>query len=202
MTKEDLAKSLKQLHSDLEKITNKPASAMFKIDAMIPQYNRLLVVAKALHPEVSSIQAADPVPEFKTTMVPESLMGADREAQNLKTKAADLPIALGIETQEPQPAPPQVPTQVITIQQIQHAAQQLSLELEQVTSILQQSNIEQGVKDEALKSVRAFNEEITKAKPDPRRVKDSLDIVLRAGKEFVLPLLLKVLENWDKISPK
>ena len=67
--------------------------------------------------------------------------------------------------------------------------------------LIQQQNVDASTKEAAEIAVKEFADEIAKPNPDTSRLKQRLDTVARIGKEFVVPLMLKLLENWDKILP-
>ncbi len=77
--------------------------------------------------------------------------------------------------------------------------QWLNFNLDQLIQTIQRQSVTQTVKNETEAAVRAFKAEIDKPLPDPTRLKQALDKVMALGKEYAIPLLMLLFDNWSKI---
>jgi len=111
-------------------------------------------------------------------------------------------IALGFSLPQQKPSLPTTHANVPTVQVnvIQQVSQLTETKIDQLIDMIQQQQgISSDVKVAATSAVKEFNAEIAQPKPQASKLKACLDIVLKAGTQFGIPLLFKILENWDKI---
>ena len=89
---------------------------------------------------------------------------------------------------------------MIQLNVTQEVNQLTAVRFDQLIEMIQkQENISKEVKEAATKAVKEFNVELEQPNPNPSKLKSCLDIVLKAGKEYGIPLLFKILENWNKM---
>lgn len=91
------------------------------------------------------------------------------------------------------------PHQIIYLSQIQKTEQLINISIESLIESIQQQNIDIQLKETAIKAIEEFEDEINKSSPEPTKIKKCIDLVLKVGKEFAVPLLFKLIDNWDKI---
>jgi hypothetical protein len=103
--------------------------------------------------------------------------------------------------QIPLKEPPSSQVPLVQLAITQQVSQFISFSFDQLIQAIQQQQIEQQVKTDAEDAVKQFREEIAKPRPEPSKLKSYLTTVMKVGKEFAVPLLMKLMENWDKIFP-
>jgi hypothetical protein len=165
-------------------------------DALVIKFNELLGQAKSLFPNEPQIAEIQEVaPSGVTMLTANALARMQHPLEQAKLATLRLMDILDIEVKERT----LTPHQVIQVSQMQYSNQLVSIDVDQLVQAIQQQNVDASLKQAAETAVREFAEEIEKSTPDPSRLKQRLDVVVRIGKEFVVPLMLKLLDNWDKI---
>ena len=196
---EVLKKSLQRIYNEVDKLPSE--KGFYQADIYGEHYNKILSEAKELFPDNELILKLYKIKEvgFKGYATPAEIIELQKNIVNIKLytlKIMDiLDVSVVNETQ--------VPQQVINVSQIQHTEQLVKLDIKNlVEAIQQQQNIDNNLKKEAIRSIKEFEEELKKPNPEPNKIRKSIDSVLKVGKEFSIPLLLKLIENWDKIFGK
>jgi len=167
-------------------------------DALVIKFNTLLKQAKSLFPNETPIAEIQEVAPSGVTIISiDAPARMQLPLEEAKLRTLQLMDILDIEVKERTPTP----HQVIQVSQMQYSNQLVSINLDQLVQAIQQQNVDASTKEAAEIAVKEFADEIAKPNPDTSRLKQRLDTVARIGKEFVVPLMLKLLENWDKILP-
>jgi hypothetical protein len=126
---------------------------------------------------------------------PQNITEATTKAEEVYIRIVQLmnSIDVDVSEQEEGPAP------LVQLSITQQVSQFMNFSFEQLVEAIQQQKLENSIKQEAIDAVNSFHDEIEKPKPSPTKLKTYLDKVARVGKEFAIPLLVILLENWDKI---
>jgi hypothetical protein len=195
--KDLLTQSLVDLYREMDALKDVGRIAL-SADGYVSRFNKLLAAAKQAYPEmhaIANIQETEPMRARGIAQLPELSGEAPPKFSDTKLKTKEILNILGIDPTAPKNMPP--PSQVVQVN-IQ-LGQWLNLSLDQLIQTIQQQSLSQTVRDEAEAAVRMFGDEINKPAPDPSRLKEGLDKVVTIGKEYSLPLLLLLLQHWDKI---
>jgi hypothetical protein len=167
-----------------------------RTNPIVDSYNDALQQARELFPENQSQIASLPtIGKAPTRFGIDSVNEAKGKVQEAYFAIVRLAQILEIPLKEPLSS--QAPLVQLAI--TQQVSQFVSFDFDQLVQAIQQQQIEQQLKTEAEDAVKQFREEMAKAKPEPSKLKSHLATVMKVGKEFVVPLLMKLLENWDKI---
>jgi hypothetical protein len=178
---------------------SRPADRLFGAsDALVIKFNALLKQAKSLFPNDTQItELQEVVPSGINMLTVDALARMQQPLEEAKLRTLQLMDILDIEVKER----PSTPHQVIQVSQMQYSNQLVTIDLNQLIQAIQLQNVDASTKESAANAVKDFADEIAKPKPDPSKLRQTLDTVAKIGKEFVVPLMLKLLENWDKIFP-
>jgi len=173
------------------------AQIIGRANALIQSYNEVIRVAKQTYAEqMSEFQELSEVP---LVLIPANITLGYKRTGEVSAKITNAMITLGFPTpQESQPPAQSVPP--IQVNVIQQVNQLTNINFDQLIEMIQQQKtVPQETRDAAANAVKEFNDEIAKAKPEPSKLKSCLDSVLEVGTQFGIPLLFKILENWNKI---
>jgi hypothetical protein len=165
-------------------------------DTLAMRFNELTRSARMLFPSDSAIMGLKELePTGYTMITPMDVPQVERLLQEAKVRTLQLMDILDIEVKEKTPTP----YQVIQVSQILNSNQLTNINLDQLIQTIQQQNVETTAMADAQSAVRDFAAEIEKPRPNVSKLKEAVDRVSKIGKPFIIPLLLKLLENWDKI---
>ena len=192
---EVLKKSLQRLYNEVDKLP--PEKGFWQSNVHGRYYNKLLSEAKELFPDNELIHKLDKIEEVevKGRARQEEVMELQENIANIKLYTLKLMDILDVSVMSEN----HVPHQVIYVSQIQHTEQLMKLDIKNLVEAIQQQNIDNNLKEEAVRSIKEFEEELKKPNPEPSKIKQYIDSVLKVGKEFAIPLLFKLIENWDKM---
>lgn len=194
----DLTKSILLLHKEAFRLKKKEGTDLVgSVNVVVGFFNSTLSNVKTKfqgNPVISSLTEIATTP---TAFTPIAMWQAHGKAEELYIQTVQIMNALGIEFNEPedQAVPP---VQLAITQQV---SQFMNFNYDQLIQTIQQQSVESSVKQEAELAVNQFRDEIAKPKPDHSKLKSYLDKVMLVGKEFAIPLLIKLFENWSKIFP-
>ncbi len=190
-----IKKSLQRLYNEVDKL---PSDRGFmQADSYIKHYNTVLSDARKIFPENEFIQNQKEIEHSKYIGLnsPAAIQSLQECLINVKLSTLKLMDILDVSIAKEQA----VPHQVIYVNQIQNTEQLIKISIDNLVESIQQQNIDIELKENAIKSIKEFEEEIKKSNPEPSKIKKCIDSVLKVGKEFAVPLLFKIIENWDKI---
>lgn len=188
-------KSLQRLYNEVDRLPTDKGS--FAFETYVKHYNTILSEAKKLFSENKLIQEQKEIdhPPNIAPFRPETAVLSQKCLVDVKLNTLKLMDILDVSIEKEQ----KVPHQVIYVSQIQKTEQLIQMNIKNLIESIQQQNIDIKLKEDAIKAVEEFEEEIKKPNPEPTNIKKSIDSVLKVGKEFAVPLLFKLIENWDKI---
>lgn len=170
-----------------------------RANALIQSYNDALQYARQAGADQLGVKE---LPEVSRRMEDFNIgLGYERVEQvaanvNKAMIALGFPIVEGVQLQA-WAATPIVPS--IQLNVIQQVNQLTNVSFDQLIEMIQQENVSKEMKEGATNAVKEFNDEIGKAKPELSKLKSCLDTVLKVGTKFGIPLLFRIVENWDKI---
>lgn len=166
-----------------------------RANTVIQSYNDCVRYAKDAGAERLGVEELKQVP---SNLTPENIrLGYERVGQ-VSANLDKALIALGFPI-IPDPQTPQMTSSMQLVREVNQVNQLTNLSLDQLIEMIQQENIAKERKDAAAVAIREFKDEITKPRPEPNKLKQCIDTVIEADRKFGIPLLFKVLENWNKI---
>lgn len=193
---DDLTKSLLLLHKEAFRLKKMEDSSLIgSVNEVVKFFNSTLSSAKAKFQGNSLLSSVSEMRPTPVALRPIAIWQAHGKAEELYLSTCRIMNALGIEIKEPdeQAAP------LVQLAITQQVSQFMNFNYDQLIQVIQQQRVESNVIQGAELAVNQFRDEIAKPKPDATKLKSYLNKVMVVGREFAVPLLIKVLENWDKI---
>lgn len=194
----ELTKDILLLHKEAFLLKKKQGTDLIgTVNVIVKLFNSTLNKTKAAfvyHPVISGLTEIAPTP---TGLTPITLWQSHGKAEEVYIQTVQMMNALDIEVNEPEEQAAPLVQLAIT----QQVSQFMNFNYDQLIQTIQQQNVESNVRQEAEAAVNKFRDEIAKPKPDHSKLKSYLDTVMLVGKEFAIPLLIKLFENWAKIFP-
>jgi hypothetical protein len=175
-----------------------------RANALIQSYNGLLRESKQTR--ASELSAFQELAEVPRRLHPNNITMAYERAGQVPANISQAMVTLGFPVPEVTPSakalstPPVAP--VIQLNVTQQVNQLTTINFNQLIEMIQQQqDCPEATRQEATRAVTEFGDEISKPNPQPTKLRSCIDTVAKVGKAFVIPLLFKILENWDKIFP-
>lgn len=188
-----IKKSLQRLYNEIDR-----EKGTFKTDTYVKYYNDILSESRKIFQENQFIIEQKEIKILSPDISPLGILRSNERLAEVKLNTLKLMdiLAVSVETKQ------EVPHQIINVHQIQNTEQLININIKSLIEAIQSQNIDIELKEAATKAIEDFEEEIKKEKPEPSKIKKCIDSVLKVGKQFAIPLLFKLIENWDKIFKK
>jgi hypothetical protein len=195
-----LAASLQTLYEETFVLKDKEDSGVLgRANPIIDRFNEALQEARGLYQEKKdSLAKVKTVGKAPTHFGISQVHEARGKVQEVYLEIAKLGTILGISLEKPHSG--RAPLVQLSI--TQQVSQFVSFDYDQLIQTIEQQQVEQKTRREAEEAVKQFRDELSKPQPEPSKLKSHLATVMKVGKEFVVPLLMKLIENWDKIFPR